>query len=338
MAQITAFPVVRHLRSEPSSYVLHYRDGRLHRTGRGLAFWFSPLETALVEVPMDDRELTFLVHGTSFDFQAVTVQGVVTWRVVDPDLLASRLDLSLDLRTGRYRGEPLEQVAQRLTEVAQQVVLEYLAALDLRDALTAGTGAVRVRLASDLAEERSLTDAGLEVAGVRVSAVRSSSEVEKALGTPLREAIQQEADQAVFERRALAVEKERAIQENELQNRIELARREESLIAQQGANERLQATERTEAERVSLAAEADAVRVRAEAEADGIRLVEGAKVEAEAQLMDVYRDMPRDVLMGLAAREFAGKLEMIEHLNITPDLLAPLLGDLVHAATDRLGR
>ena len=51
---------------------------------------------------------------------------------------------------------------------------------------------------------------------------------------PTREAIQQAADEATFQRRAQAVEKERAIQENELQNKIELARREEQLIAQKG--------------------------------------------------------------------------------------------------------
>ncbi|TXM87781.1 band 7 protein, partial [Methylobacterium sp. WL103] len=31
--------------------------------------------------------------------------------------------------------------------------------------------------------------------------------------------------------------------------------------------------------------------------------------------------------LGLAAREFAGKLETIEHLNVTPDLLAAALGE-----------
>ena len=40
------------------------------------------------------------------------------------------------------------------------------------------------------------------------------------------------ADEAAFARRAMAVEKERAIQENELQNRIELAKKEEGLIEQ----------------------------------------------------------------------------------------------------------
>ena len=40
--------------------------------------------------------------------------------------------------------------------------------------------------------------------------------------------------------------------------------------------------------------------------------------------------------MGLAAREFAGKIETIEHLNLTPDLLGSVLTDLVAAGTHRL--
>lgn len=55
-------------------------------------------------------------------------------------------------------------------------------------------------------------------------------DVEKALGTPAREQLQQDADRATYERRALAVECERAIAENELQNKIELARRRSSLL------------------------------------------------------------------------------------------------------------
>ena len=36
MAQITRFPFTRHLRSDPSHHVLHYRRGRLVRSGRGV--------------------------------------------------------------------------------------------------------------------------------------------------------------------------------------------------------------------------------------------------------------------------------------------------------------
>lgn len=41
--------------------------------------------------------------------------------------------------------------------------------------------------------------------------------------------------------------------------------------------------------------------------------------------------MPPAVLLGLAAREFAGKLDTIEHLNVTPDLLAAALGEFRRA-------
>ncbi|MCL2778241.1 MAG: hypothetical protein FWD73_09570 [Polyangiaceae bacterium] len=57
--------------------------------------------------------------------------------------------------------------------------------------------------------------------------IRPKSEMEKAMEAPIRECIQQEADEAAFARRALAVEKERAIKENELKNQIELAKRDE---------------------------------------------------------------------------------------------------------------
>lgn len=75
-----------------------------------------------------------------------------------------------------------------------------------------------------------MAEMGLDIVAVRVGAVKPIADVEKALQIPVREAIQQEADVATFRRRAEAVEKERAIQENELQNQIELARREANLI------------------------------------------------------------------------------------------------------------
>jgi len=177
---------------------------------------------------------------------------------------------------------------------------------------------------------------GLEIVSVRVSGVAPTSDLEKALQTPAREVIQQQADEATFQRRALAVEKERAIQENELQNRIELSKREELLIAQQGQNAKRLAREKAEAD--AIAAEAQAARQRNEtdAKADGIRTVEQARVEAERERMGVYRDLPVPVLMGLAARRLAGKLPRIDHLNVGADMFGSVLADLIQAGTKRL--
>src|SRR6185295_3993841 len=78
MAKISSLLFFRHVRGEPTSHVLFFKDGKLKKSGRGLSFWFYPLDTNLAEVPLDDREIPFLFHGHSSDFQDVTVQGVIT--------------------------------------------------------------------------------------------------------------------------------------------------------------------------------------------------------------------------------------------------------------------
>ncbi|MFV8751042.1 SPFH domain-containing protein [Nannocystaceae bacterium ST9] len=336
MAQISNYLFVRHLRAEPSSHVIQYKNGRQHRSGRGAAFWFMPLDAGVVEVPVDDRELNFLFHGRSSDFQDLTVQGVLTYRVIEPSVLAERIDFGIDLRNGKHLREPLEQLRGMLVQLAQQLALDYITVTGIRELLTSGHDQVRRRIHEGLQRDDALAGLGLELVSVRVAAIRPDADLEKALESPTREHLQQQADEASFSRRAMAVEKERAIAENELHNRIELARREEQLIAQRGANERRQATEVAEAKRIAIEAKAHGTRVDAQAQADSLQMVEQVKLEAERARMDIHRSLPPVVLFGLAAQQLAGKLERIDHLNLSPDVFGPLLGNLLRAGTARL--
>ncbi len=338
MAEIKNYGVARHLRAEPSFHVLRFRRGRLVASGRGLAFWFRPLSTSIAEVPMDDRELPFLFHGRAQDFQDAAVQGVITYRVTDPEKVAARIDFAIDLDTGLLLEQPLEKLAGLLTELAQQFAFEYLTRTPLRHVLAEGVAELRERIGQGLRQEAELAEMGLEIVAVRVGAVQPVAELEKALQVPVREAIQQEADEATFRRRAEAVEKERAIQENELQNQIELARREADLIERRGANEKRRVLDEAEAARITTEAEAGRTGILAGAQADSIERVERAKVQAEQERMEIYRNFPTDRLLGLAAQRMAGKLQRIEHLNLTPDLLGGLLTQLVQAGTERLER
>jgi hypothetical protein len=52
--------------------------------------------------------------------------------------------------------------------------------------------------------------------------------------------------------------------------------------------------------------------------------------------MELYRGVPPTVLLGLAAQILAGKLEKIDHLNVSPEMLGPMLADLLSAGTRRL--
>jgi regulator of protease activity HflC (stomatin/prohibitin superfamily) len=308
--------------------VRHLRRGRLAHEGTGLSFWFRPLTAVLSEVPVDDRELPLLFHARTVDFQDVVVQATVTFRVTNPALAASRIDFSIHPDTGAWRVTPLEQVAGMLTESAQQHALELVARMTLAEALVRGVPAVRESVATGLSDDPRLEETGLAVIGVRVVALRPEPEMEKALQTPTREQVQQEADRAIFERRAVAVERERAISENELQSRIELARREELLVAQQGANARRQAEEAAAASRIEAEAQAGRELLLAEARANGARLMGEATAAAEAARVAAYRDLSEATLLGLAVKELAANLGNIDSLVVTPDLLAPVLARL----------
>jgi regulator of protease activity HflC (stomatin/prohibitin superfamily) len=335
MADITRRLFLRHLRGAPTTYVRHTVRGRVRHEGVGQSFWYRPLTAVLSEVPVDDRELPLLFHARTVDFADVTVQATVTYRLSDPPVAAQRLDFSIDPSAGAWLGQPLDQVATLLAELAQQPALDLIAHLPLTEALTAGIAPVREAVSAALAADPRLTETGVTVVSARVVAIRPEPDIERALQTPTREAVQQDADRATYARRARAVEQERSIAEAELQNKIELARREQQLVEQRGANDRRTAemeaaaklvTSQGQTDRARLAAESD--RVREEAKADGVRAIGLATADAEAARLAAYREVPESVLYALALEKLAGQLPAIGELTITPDLVTRLVSRL----------
>jgi regulator of protease activity HflC (stomatin/prohibitin superfamily) len=328
MAQIRRFPFLSHIRSEASSHLTYHRHGNLRRSGRGQAFWFDPGVASISEVPMADREMTFIINAQSSDFQDLAVQGSILWRVVDPDRLSDRVDFTLDLRTGMPLAEPEAQIVTLLTGLVREFADSYIKGLGVRDLLEAGLSPLQAALNRGLDRSETLPDMGLSVITARVTALRPSTELARALQAPTYESLLQKADEATFARRALAVDKERAIAENELANQVELAARRSELIARMGENARSEAEANAAAERIATEAEAANAVTRAEAEAARIRLVETAAVGAERERMAVMAGLPVAALYALAAREFAGKLDRVDSLTLTPDMLGGLIGQI----------
>jgi regulator of protease activity HflC (stomatin/prohibitin superfamily) len=332
MSDITKLPALRHLRGGPTTHVEYRRHGRVVRSGTGQSFWFRPLSAVVSELPVDDRELPLLFHARTADFQDVTVQASVTFRIADPAVAAGRIDFGVDPDTGRWRADPLQQVAGLLTETAQQHAVDLLARLPLAQALVTGVAEIRQRVGEGLAEDARLQQTGLAVLGVRVVAVRPEPEVERALQTPTREQVQQDADRATYERRAQAVEMERTISENELTSRIELARQEEQLVVRRGANARRQAEEEAAASAIQTRAAANREQELGEAQAAAALALGRARGQSEAARVDAYRELGPATLLALAAQELAGNLPEIGSLVIGPDVLTALVTSLTRAS------
>jgi regulator of protease activity HflC (stomatin/prohibitin superfamily) len=336
MATLSHFPLLSHLRSEQNQYILLFSSGKLSRQGAGLSFWFSPFSAAVAQLPVEDIDATFMVKERCADFQDVAVQFSLTYRILDPAMVAARINFGIDLKKGLWLENPLERLSSLLSLRAVAAARALLVKVTVVEAVQKGPDALRIAVETALKGDQELIAMGLAVTGVQVTKVSPTPELEKALQTPIRESLQQKADEAVFSRRAQAVEKERAIKENELTTQIELARKQQQLIEQEGAN-RLQTIQReaeakqAEAEagarRETLAAqsEAEGHKIKAGGEAAARRVVAEADHAAEEKRVALWRDAPGAVAMGFAMRELAGKITQIQHLNLTPDLLGQSL-------------
>lgn len=327
MAIIKRYPWISHFLGSPTGYVVHLQKGTVKHQGVGQAFFFRPANSVLSEVPVDDQELPTLFHAITRDHQDVSVQANVTYRFIDPVAVSTRLDFGLQT-AGKAPATGREQVSTIIGQLCQSHVIDQIATTTLAEALERGVSQLRLVLTEALRADARLQSTGIEILGVQVLAVRPEADVERALQTPVREQLQAEADRAVYERRAVAVERERTISENEMASQIELAVRRENLVAQEGANARRAAEEKAAAGLIEAQGSAERKGIGAAAEANQIRLVGEAAAAREAATMEVYRGMEQATLLALALKDAAGSLPNIGNLTITPDLLSGALAGL----------
>ena len=74
----------------------------------------------------------------------------------------------------------------------------------LVESVQRGAEVIQKAVTDSLQSDPEIKGMGLQLVGVQVIRVAPSADLEKALQTPTRESIQQKADEAVFQRRALA--------------------------------------------------------------------------------------------------------------------------------------
>src|SRR5208337_2440703 len=85
----------RYIKVPPTMHVFAFSNGRVRREGTGLSFFYFAPWSTIVGVPVGSTDVPFIFNEITADFQAVTVQGHLTYRVVDPRKLSALLDFSL---------------------------------------------------------------------------------------------------------------------------------------------------------------------------------------------------------------------------------------------------
>ncbi len=227
--------MLNHYKGEPSDFIIKYHGRKIKKAGRGINFFYASYKTNIVAIPAVTVDANFFFNEVTKNFQAISLQGHYTYKIKDPKKMALLLDYSIDPTNNQFKSTDPDKIELRITNVIQGETRSLIENLELESALT-----ISKSLAGDvlnrLKEFPLIHEMGIEVLSVTFTSIRPTPEISKALEADYREALARKADEAIYERRAAAVEQEQKIKENELNTQITLEEKRKKLIELKGEN------------------------------------------------------------------------------------------------------
>lgn len=325
---------------EPASFVIRYKKGAMIAQGEGLSFRYYIPTTSLVVVPVGSAEAPFIFAENSADFQELSIQGQITYRIAEPVKTAKMLNFTVDSRNYHYISDDPQRLSDRLINMAQIAVKGEVKNLTLKEAIGASDEIAR-QAYDRLSEHEMVRSLGVNILSVTIAAIKPNPETAKALEAETRETILKESDEAIFKRRNYAVEQERMIRESELNTEIAVEQKNRQIRETQLETERIarqkELTMREEQLKFEIQQE-ERNRELVDLKARNEKIAADTKAYALKEQMKVYEGMNVDTLkalaqggldagrlMALAFQGLADKAEKIGSLNITPDLLASII-------------
>ncbi|MDP8997616.1 MAG: SPFH domain-containing protein [Pseudomonadota bacterium] len=273
----------------PDLYTIKFTDGINTKHGRGVSFWYLESYSSIIEIPAVAITQPFIFNEATSNFQDVTLQGNVTYRITAPLVASERFDFRRKSRL-RAAGDGLEKLSILVVNLIQSHARNVVSAMELEKILTA-IGTLSEQVTSTARTDGAFGGVGLTVESVHFTSARAQPEVQKALQTEYREKVQGQADRAIFARRSAAVQNERAIKEKELATEIELAEKRKQLV-----------------------------------ETEAVNTIRIAKAEAEAAQLKLssYKGIAPSFLAGIALKDWAEKGGTVGNLTLTGDMIGDI--------------
>lgn len=330
----------RFIKTQPTTHLMQFRKGRVVREGAGMSFFYYAPDSSLVAVPVASQASDFMLELVTSDFQSVTVQGEISYRVQDPKRTARLMDFSLVANGKGYASDDPQRLRDRVAMQAKVVIQQAVQALDLKQALKASAAIARAAQ-QQLGNQAEIEALGLQILGVAIVAIKPTPDIARALEAEARESNLKAADDAVYLRRMASVQNERSIRQNELDTEIaveqkkrqiqetqmdataEVMRRQNQLRGEQMGSD----IELEQRRKDLVECQADNTRKLAEAEAHKVSTLMQALEKADPRVVQALTaaGMQPAQLIAQAFGGIADKAERIGQLNMSPELLNSLM-------------
>ena len=169
-------PLLGYYKSDPTDYILLYHRGKVLREGTGLAFFYWTPTASIVSVPISTMDVPFILNEATGNFQAITVQGQLTYRIANPRTMANILKFTIDPRTRKFIDADPEKVAQRIINAIQTHVRPELSQRSLEDALRQAAD-IAVSVLARVKTDPTLAAMGVECLDLFFNAIKPTPEM-----------------------------------------------------------------------------------------------------------------------------------------------------------------
>ncbi|MBU0536076.1 MAG: hypothetical protein KKE20_03870 [Nanoarchaeota archaeon] len=280
--------VIGYFKAEPNEFARMSVNGQVKKQGTGISGIYLPFRTSieLVSVSADDQGFVF--KEMSSDKQEITLQGGFVYRITQPEIALGLYNFSIDPGTKEYQGEDYMKLPQNIQQLVHAEARKIIQAEPL-EKLIVMNETLSNEVYNAMKKSELVPQWGINLQMVYFSNIMPKPEIAKALEATYREGLLQKEDEASYGRRALGVEKERAIRENEMATEIGIEEKRKALVGLQAEN------------------------IMSEAKADAKRLE-----------LEIFKEMGAEELRALALLRIGENAARISHLSITPDLITAL--------------
>jgi regulator of protease activity HflC (stomatin/prohibitin superfamily) len=282
---------IEYFKAEPTEYARIRVGKKIKKEGAGISGYYLPFRTTIEMVSIATGDQPFVFTEFSTDNQEVNIQGGFIYKALDPRRVMEEYNFSIDPQSKTFLADGFQKLPEHILQLIKGKTRNIVQGASLQDILVMGDSLAEI-LMELLAPDDLQASMGVELRNIYITSIRPTPEIAKALEAQYREQLLQKADEAIYTRRAQAVENERVIQQNELKTKIELEQKREELVALEGKNILQQADFRARAKERELKA---------------------------------FEQVGADMVTAQALLALGENAQKIETLTITPELLAGIL-------------
>ena len=127
---------LRYVKFEPNSYAILYKNGKIVKQGSGLNFWYFADSSSVSKIPTDVADESFMFDDNTIDYQNITIQGSISYRISEPLKASEYINFTLAPNRRAYVSSPMDMLLKKINNAVIVSSNKVIGKMELKQAIS----------------------------------------------------------------------------------------------------------------------------------------------------------------------------------------------------------